>query len=82
MSQISFEGIGIKAISACVPPHIVKTAEQTKYFSEEQLTGFIATTGIDERRITEDGVTSSDLCKQAAEMLFDKLGGGKNKRGN
>lgn len=74
MSQISFEGIGIKAISACVPPHIVKTAEQTKYFSEEQLTGFIATTGIEERRVTEDGVTSSDLCKQAAETLFDKLG--------
>lgn len=74
MSQISFEGIGIKAISACVPPHIVKTAEQTKYFSEEKLTGFIATTGIEERRVTEDGVTSSDLCKQAAETLFDKLG--------
>lgn len=78
MSQISFEGIGIKAISACVPPRIVKTVEQTKYFSEEQLTGFISTTGIAERRITEDGVTSSDLCEQAAEMLFDKLGGGKN----
>lgn len=79
MSQISFEGIGIKAISACVPPRIVKTADQTKYFSEEQLIGFIATTGIDERRITEDGVTSSDLCKQAADTLFDKLGGAKIK---
>ena len=74
MSQITFEGIGIKAISACVPPRIVKTAEQTKYFSDEQLSGFIATTGIDERRITDDGVTSSDLCKQAAETLFEKLG--------
>lgn len=74
MSQITFEGIGIKAISACVPPRIVKTAEQTKYFSDEQLSGFIATTGIDERRIADDGVTSSDLCKQAAEALFEKLG--------
>ena len=75
MSQITFEGIGIKAISACVPPRIVKTAEQTKYFSDDQLSGFIATTGIDERRITEDSVTSSDLCKQAAETLFENLGG-------
>ena len=75
MSQISFEGIGIKAISACVPPRIVKTSEQTKYFSEEQLSGFIATTGIDERRITDDGVTASDLCKQAAETLLEELGG-------
>ena len=75
MSQISFEGIGIKAISACVPPRIVKTAEQTKYFTEEQLSGFIATTGIDERRITDDGVTAGDLCIQAAERLFEQLGG-------
>ena len=59
MSQKTFDGIGIKAIAACVPPRIVKTAEQTKYFSNEQLAGFIATTGIDERRITDNGVTSS-----------------------
>lgn len=75
MSQISFDGIGIKAISACVPPHIVKTAEQVGFFSEDQLSGFIATTGIEERRITEDGVTASDLCLQAAEKLFKEMEG-------
>lgn len=75
MSQISFEGIGIKAISACVPPRIVKTAEQIGFFSEEQLAGFISTTGIEERRVADDGVTAGDLCIQAAEHLFDKLGG-------
>lgn len=75
MSQITFDGIGIKAISACVPPRIVKTAEQIGFFSEEQLAGFISTTGIEERRITEDGVTAGDLCIQAAEHLFEKLGG-------
>ncbi len=74
MSQITFEGIGIKAIAASVPPCIVKTAEQTKYFSEEQLTGFISTTGIDERRVTAEGVTAGDLCKQAAETLLTNLG--------
>lgn len=75
MSQISFDGIGIKAISACVPPHIVKTAEQVGFFSEEQLAGFISTTGIEERRVTEDGVTASDLCLQAAEKLFKEIDG-------
>ena len=77
MSQISFEGIGIKAISACVPSRIVKTIEQTNYFTEDQLSGFIATTGIDERRITDEGVTAGDLCIQAAQRLFEKLGGGR-----
>lgn len=75
MSQITFEGVGIKAISACVPTEIVKTAEQTKFFTEEQLAGFIATTGIEERRITAEGVTASDLCKQAADTLFERIGG-------
>jgi len=75
MSQISFNGIGIKAISACVPPRIVKTAEQIGFFTEEQLAGFISTTGIEERRVTEEGVTASDLCKQAAEKLFSELDG-------
>lgn len=75
MSQISFDGIGIKAISACVPPRIVKTAEQVGFFSEEQLAGFMSTTGIEERRVTEEGVTASDLCSQAAEKLFKELDG-------
>ena len=75
MSQISFNGIGIKAISACVPPRIVKTAEQIGFFTEEQLAGFISTTGIEERRVTEVGVTAGDLCKQAAEKLFSELDG-------
>lgn len=75
MSQISFNGIGIKAISACVPPRTVKTAEQIGFFTEEQLAGFISTTGIEERRVTEEGVTASDLCKQAAEKLFSELDG-------
>lgn len=80
MSQISFDGIGIKAISACVPPRIVKTAEQIGFFTEEQLAGFISTTGIEERRVTENGVTASDLCKQAAETLFEQIRGGVNIR--
>lgn len=75
MSQLSFNGIGIKAISACVPSRIVKTAEQIKYFTEEQLAGFISTTGIDERRISDDGVTASDFCLLAAEKLFNEVSG-------
>lgn len=73
MSQISFDNIGIAAIAACTPPHIVKTIEQTGFFSKEQLENFIATTGIEERRITEKGVTSADLCIQAAERLLEGL---------
>lgn len=75
MSQITFENIGIRAISACVPKKIVKTADQVGFFTQDQLSNFIATTGIEERRITDDGVTAGDLCIQAAEVLFEKLGG-------
>jgi len=78
MSQITFENIGIKALSACVPPRIVKTAEQTKYFDPEKLAGFIQATGIEERRVSENGVTASDLCIQAAEKLITEMGMDKN----
>lgn len=71
MSQITFENIGIKAISAAVPSNIVKTIEQTNNFSEEWLNNFIHTTGIRERRITPPNLTASNLCESATYNLFN-----------
>lgn len=73
MSQIKFEGIGIQAISACVPSKIVRTIDQTKYFDIRKLESFIEMTGIEERRISDSDITSSDLCFQAADRLLNKL---------
>lgn len=78
MSQITFHNIGIKAIAACVPQKIVKTAEQVGFFTPDKLEGFIATTGIEERRITTKTETAGDLCIQAAENLIAGMNMNKN----
>lgn len=73
MGQIIFRNIGIRAISACVPRNIVKTIDQDKYFSKENLEAFINTTAIEERRISDNNTTASDLCLSSANKLIKDL---------
>lgn len=72
MATIKFSGIGIKSISATVPKNKIKTINQTSFFEEKHLINFINTTGVEERRIANNGICSSDLCYDAAMNLFDK----------
>lgn len=74
MGLIKFKGIGIKSLSVTVPSTRVETIKQTDFFSEKQLTSFIETTGIEERRIAKKDICSSDLCYDAAINLFNKTG--------
>ena len=71
MGKLKFKGIGIEAIAAMIPSERVVTLEQTSNFDTEHLQGFIAKTGIEERRVIDANHTSSDLCKGAAEMIFE-----------
>lgn len=72
MSLVKFNGIGIKAISVTVPKNKVETSQQTDFFSEKQLENFISATGVQERRIADKGMCSSDLCYDAALNLLNK----------
>jgi len=67
---VKFSGIGIKALSTTVPRNRVKTIEQTKYFSKKRLKDFVDTTGVEERRVADDNICSSDLCYEAAVNLL------------
>lgn len=69
MAQLKIENVRIAGISAGVPKKIVKTVSTTsKYDSED----FIATTGVEEKRL--DNFTTSDLAIPAAEKLILDLG--------
>ncbi len=72
MGLIKFSGIGIKSLSATIPSTRVETIKQNAFFTEKQLTSFIETTGVKERRIAPYDVCSSDLCYDAAINLFNK----------
>ena len=71
MATLQFSGIGIRAISACVPANVSKNAEALKdIIPDEEIEKTIHAIGISEKRIAPKEVCASDLCFQAAERLF------------
>ncbi|MDR0831056.1 MAG: ketoacyl-ACP synthase III [Prevotellaceae bacterium] len=71
MNILQFKGISISAISACVPKTKINNREFGKLlFDEETLAKTIDAVGVEQRRVTEKSVTTSDLCFAAAEQLF------------
>lgn len=74
MAKISFHGVGIKAVAACVPREIVSNKDLGYLIPEEEIEKTINNIGIVERRIADDDVTASDLCFKAAQQLMDDNG--------
>ena len=71
MAIIRFKGIGIKAISACVPKKVSKNSDLGYLIPEEEIEKTINSIGIKEKRIADKDVTSSDLCFKAAKKLLE-----------
>ena len=67
-----FKNLKISGIAAGVPKNIVKS-EDLNLSSDYDAAAFIETTGIRERRYSND-FTTSDLCYAAAEKLIADLG--------
>jgi len=71
MAYLQVENVRITGISACVPKNIlVNVSVESQDYNVDQ---FIASTGVREKRYSED-FTSSDLCFFAAEKLMEDLG--------
>ena len=71
MAKITFHGVGVKAISACVPPEIVYNKDLGYLIPEEEIEKTINNIGIEQRRIAAPDVMASDLCYKAAKQLMD-----------
>ena len=71
MAKLTFHGVGIKAMSACVPRNIVYNKDLGYLIPEEEIEKTINNIGIEQRRIADDDVTASDLCYKAARQLMD-----------
>ena len=74
MSRSSIEGFRIAGVSTCVPPRVADNLDPALGFDPEDVRKVVAMAGVRERRIVDDGVTSADLCFEAAETLLDRLG--------
>jgi 3-oxoacyl-[acyl-carrier-protein] synthase-3 len=70
MAKIIYEGIGITAVSACVPKKISSNYDMDHIMSKEEIVKTVDSIGIKEKRFAEDNVCASDLCFSAAEKLF------------
>jgi len=70
MAKISFKGVGIRALTACVPSRIVNNRDLGYLIPQEEIEKVIDNIGIVERRIADDDVTASDLCFKATQQLM------------
>jgi len=72
MALFQLENIEVKGIAAAIPKNRVANKDY-KYHTDLENKQFIKTTGIEFRRIVENGTTASDLCFEAAQQLIEKL---------
>ena len=70
MAILKYKGIGITAISACVPKCVIDNYEYTEFFPKDEVKKVVAKIGVAERRFASKDTCSSDLCYAAAEKLF------------
>lgn len=72
MAFIEIKNVSLRGVSACVPSKTVHTKD-VEIFTSEEAEKFTKTTGIESRRIVENGICTSDLCFTAAERLISDL---------
>lgn len=71
MAIISFQNVGITALSACVPKQVIDNYHyDLDIWPEEEVRKVVDKVGVKERRFADSNTCSSDLCYAAAEKLF------------
>jgi len=65
------EHVGIRAISVAVPRRRVRCSDFGELFGVKEVSRIVASSGISELRIVEEGQTASDLCAEAALPLLE-----------
>ncbi len=73
MAFLKVPNVAIRGISACVPPKVEENRD-IPFYSPEEVQKIIGSTGVERKYVVNDGITGSDLCLKAAEVLLDKIG--------
>jgi 3-oxoacyl-[acyl-carrier-protein] synthase-3 len=78
MAFFSIDNINIKGIAAAVPKGELSNWDYT-HITEQERKLLIKTTGVEKRRMVgNSGITTTDLCKAAAEKLLEETGTSKD----
>ena len=71
MAILTFQGVGITALSACVPRQVIDNYHyDLDIWSEEEVKKVVDKVGVIERRFVDEKTCASDLCFAAAEKLI------------
>lgn len=71
MAITSFKNVGITAMAACVPRHVIDNYHyDLDIWPEEEVKKVVDKVGVYERRFVDEETCSSDLCYAAAEKLI------------
>ncbi len=70
MAVIKYKGVGITALSACVPRNISDNSKLGYLIPESEIQKTVNSIGIHQKRFVDEDVTASDLCVKAAEQLL------------
>lgn len=70
MAYLTFNGVGVSALSAAIPSTIIDNYNYTRYFDKDQVKLVVDKIEIYQRRFADDKTCSSDLCFAAAERLI------------
>jgi 3-oxoacyl-[acyl-carrier-protein] synthase-3 len=81
MAYQKIKQVRISGIAACVPGKSEENKSLSFFSRPGDYERFVATTGIERRRLAEAGVCTSDLCYVAAQKLIDELGWEKSEIG-
>ena len=71
MAVLIFDNVGMTAIAACVPPRIFHNKDLNQLMPEEEVEKLVKSIGVEQKRLAEPDVTSSDLCFEAAKKLME-----------
>lgn len=73
MAFLSIPNVSIRGVAACVPSNIEENVD-LDILSAAEVQNIIKSTGIERRRVAPKGVTCSDLCAKAFDVLIEELG--------
>ncbi len=74
MAFLKNKGARIAAIGTCVPSYRFDNIADTTEFTSTEVRKVVAMAGIQARRMADESICSSDLCRAAAEKIINALG--------
>lgn len=73
MSRLTIKNVKIVGMAACVPSKIEENIELSIFKDESEAKKVIASTGIERKRIVNQGITASDLTVKAVNKMLSDL---------